>query len=122
MKRRNRAKLPGFDDPYWEASRWVWVRFGGQTHAFAPDAYAEVASLVAALPEKAREPVPHALLVRFAAAELVDRGWMRFEAERTASGRRRLVIKLVPPEERPPPPAKRRSRRPRAAAVERAAT
>ena len=104
MKRRSLA------DPLYEPSRWVWLRALGKTYALAPDAYAEAALLVAAVPEKARGPVPHALLVLFAVRQLSDRVWMRFDVERTASGRRRSVIKLVPPQERPPPRAKRSKR------------
>ena len=103
-------KRPGFNDASWEPSRWVWLRVLGKTYAFAPDAYAHAADLVAAVLHKSRGTVPHALLVILTVNELVDRGWMRIEVERTASGRRRFVIKLVPPEERPPPRAKRRKR------------
>ncbi len=105
MKRR------GLSDPYWEPARWIWLRLPGKTYALAPDAYEEAALLVAALPEEKRVPVPHAMLVLFAVSALVERGWCCFEFERTASGRRRSVVKLVPPAERPPPKASRTKRR-----------
>lgn len=110
-------KRPRFTEAQLEPSRWVWLRARGNTYALSPDAYAQAADIVADVPEKSRGPVPHAFLVMFVVNELVQRGWMRFEVERTATGRRRPVIKLVPLEERPQQPAKR-ARRKRVAAAE----
>ncbi len=101
---------------------WLWLHVCGERVAVAPDAYAEIVSIVDQVSDRNRGKVRHAHLVMHTAALLEQRGWLRFDIKSSPPGEASdwVAVVLVPPQERAEPVEQppKRARRKRAATVE----